>query len=63
MKMHDVSRKKKSYLSWKKNRLYHNITVLVLLTDDEPNMDFGDLIIPAMEWRMVSNLDTLSFLS
>lgn len=63
MKMHDVSRKKKSYLNWKNKRLYHNITALVLLTDDEPNMDFGDLIIPAMEWRMVSNLDTLSFLS
>lgn len=47
--MHDVSRKKKSYLSCKNNRIYHKTTVLVLLTDDEPNMDFGDLIIPAME--------------
>lgn len=39
----------KSYLSCKNNRIYHNTTLLVLLTDDDPNMDFGDLIIPAME--------------
>lgn len=63
MEMRDDSRKKKSYLSCKNNRIYHNTTVLVLLTEDEPNMDFGDLIIPAMEWRIVSNLETLSFLS
>lgn len=41
--------KKNSYLSCKNNRMYHNTTLLLPLTDDEPNMDFGDLMIPAME--------------
>lgn len=49
MEIRDVSKTKKSYLRCKNNGIYPNTTILVLLTDDEPNMDFGDLIIPAME--------------
>lgn len=64
MEIRDASEKKhKFYLSCKNRSMSYNTTLLTLLTDDEPNMDFGDLIIPAMEWRIVSNLETLSFLS
>lgn len=38
-------------------------TQSILLTVDEPSTDFGDLIIPAIEWRIDSNLDSLSFRS
>lgn len=33
-----------------------------VLTDDEPSTDFGERMMPAIEWRRVSNFDILSLL-
>lgn len=35
---------------------------VTVLTEDEPSTDFGERIMPAIEWRRVSNLDILSLL-
>lgn len=35
---------------------------VIVLTEDEPSTDFGERIMPAIEWRRVSNFDILSLL-
>lgn len=34
----------------------------MVLTEEEPSTDFGERMMPAIEWRRVSNLDILSLL-